>query len=71
MFNKILVALDRKEDCEPIFKQALSLAQANEASLILLGVVSFAGDGRSPLMPYGGIVDDLLAVDVTTWRLYK
>jgi len=50
MFNKILVATDSSTIGNNIFDEALSLAKANEASLMLLHVLSAEEEG-SPYIP--------------------
>jgi nucleotide-binding universal stress UspA family protein len=40
MFNKILVALDDSEASQLIFEQAVELAKANQAELMLLHVMT-------------------------------
>ncbi|MEM7594968.1 MAG: universal stress protein, partial [Cyanobacteria bacterium P01_A01_bin.83] len=40
MFNKILVAIDHSAGSKQVFDQALSIAQADDANLILLHVLS-------------------------------
>jgi nucleotide-binding universal stress UspA family protein len=52
MFKKILVAIDASEMADRVFEEALSLAKSNEASLILLHVLS-AEEENSPMpVPY-------------------
>ena len=41
MFNKVLVAFNSLEICQQVFDEALSLAKANDACLMLLYVLSF------------------------------
>lgn len=52
MFNKILVALDTTESCNPLFEKALRLAQVSASDLLLLGVLEPSGDGTLPLLSY-------------------
>jgi nucleotide-binding universal stress UspA family protein len=54
MFHKILVAIDNLESSQDMFEQAIALAKANEAELMLLHVRSPFRDG-SLLDPYLGI----------------
>ncbi len=49
MFRKILVAIDRSSANKQVFHEALSLAQINQARLILLHVLSGEEEG-SPIM---------------------
>lgn len=51
MFYKILVALDRSEIGKYVFDEALSLAKAIRASLMLLHVLSPYEEGYPPNMP--------------------
>jgi nucleotide-binding universal stress UspA family protein len=53
MFHKILVALDSSEIRQEVFAKALDIAKANQASLMLVHVLSF-DDPNSPKMPVGG-----------------
>lgn len=50
MFKKILVALDRSDMNQQVFEEALDLATKNNASLMLLHVLS-SEEENSPLMP--------------------
>lgn len=50
MFDKILVAMDRSEMRREVFVQALTLAQATKANLMLLHVLSDQEEG-SPILP--------------------
>jgi nucleotide-binding universal stress UspA family protein len=52
MFNKILVAIDLSATSQQVFQQALSLAQANQAKLILLHVLSSEEVGCPIMSPY-------------------
>lgn len=49
MFNKVLVAIDRSPTNKVVFQEALSLAKASQAQLILLHVLSGEEEG-SPIM---------------------
>lgn len=49
MFNKILVALDHSAGSKQVFDQALSLAKANNANLLLLHILSVE-EVTSPFM---------------------
>lgn len=51
MFNKILVAIDRSTANKKVFDEALSLAKATGANLILLHVLSGEEEG-SPIMSH-------------------
>jgi nucleotide-binding universal stress UspA family protein len=52
MFTKILVAIDLSAANQQIFQQALSLAKANQAKLILLHVLSSEEAGCPIMSPY-------------------
>jgi nucleotide-binding universal stress UspA family protein len=54
MLQKILVALDDSEHCSKVFDEALDLAAATHASLLLLHVLSPA-DQRYPQIIYPGV----------------
>ncbi|MGB3295786.1 MAG: universal stress protein [Phormidesmis sp.] len=71
MFRKILVALDLDETCVPLFNKALALAQATEAELLLLSVLSPNGDGTLPLLSYPGMTGYPLTMDETVWSVYQ
>ncbi|MEN8447069.1 MAG: universal stress protein [Cyanobacteria bacterium J06555_13] len=71
MFDKILVAFDACENCEPLFKRALALAQPTGASLTLLSVIPPMGDIYSPLGSYGTITHYPLAMDDGFWEGYQ
>lgn len=40
MFDKILVAVDSNDTCQPVFNKALSLAQLTAVNLMLVNVIS-------------------------------
>ena len=50
--KKILVALDDGDTCDAVFNQALELAQATQASLTLLSVLSPDRDDSITFTPY-------------------
>ncbi|MEM7761992.1 MAG: universal stress protein [Cyanobacteria bacterium P01_A01_bin.40] len=52
MFNKILVAIDHSAGSKQVFDQALSIAKADGASLILLHVLSVEEKGSPPMSRY-------------------
>ena len=63
MFNKILVTIDRSAANQAVFDQALSLAQATKAHLILLHVLS-GEEPDSPIMSlYPTVGDHYLHLD--------
>jgi nucleotide-binding universal stress UspA family protein len=52
MFQKILVALDCSENRQQVFAKSLDIAKADQASLMLLHVLSF-DDPSCPQIPIG------------------
>lgn len=52
MFQKILVALDESENSKSVFERAIALAQATNASLMLLHVLSPVDEDYPDLMSY-------------------
>jgi nucleotide-binding universal stress UspA family protein len=71
MFRKILVALDHGDTCALVFKQALTLAQAMGAELMLLSVLDPKSDGSLTKRPYHGYSLPL-GVDSNIWlELYR
>lgn len=71
MFNKILVALDTSETCTQLFDQALALAQATEAELTLLSVITPSYDYMMSL-PYSPIITGYpMMIDDTAWKVYQ
>lgn len=63
MFSKIVVALDTSEICAPVFEQALALAQAMNAKLNLLSILTPASEGTLPLVSYPGVTGYPLVVN--------
>ncbi|MBD2505271.1 universal stress protein [Anabaena azotica] len=77
MPNKILVALDRSEIGQKVFEQALVLAQATKAQLLLLHVLSPEEEG-SPHIPmvsnydyYPGLSGQSFEIYQTQWDNFK
>jgi nucleotide-binding universal stress UspA family protein len=70
MFNKILVALDQSENAQQIYEHALSLAKLNNASLMLLHVLSHDEEGGPypPPFSYWSYSPQLSA---QTWEFYQ
>ncbi len=71
MFDKILVAIDRSPANKKVFHEALSLAKANQARLILLHVLSGEEEG-SPILshyPTLGDRDRYLHLDPSIGRM--
>lgn len=71
MFSKILVALDHGETCAILVEQAITLAQATGAQLMLLGVLEPGSEGSLTMPPYYGYPLPL-GVDDSIWlELYR
>ena len=69
MFNKILVAIDRSPANQEVFNEALSLAKATKANLILLHVLS-GEEKDSPIMSlYPTVGDHYLHLDPQIGRM--
>ncbi len=71
MFEKILVAIDSSNMSRIVFEQALHLAQKNQASLMLLHVLS-GEDENSPL-PIPPNLEQMYwapgtEIDIDSWR---
>lgn len=78
MFHKILVAIDRSPVGKQVFVEALSLAKAVGASLVLLNVLSLEEE-ESPNMPVlmepngfypGGISSSVVEIYQELWQSY-
>lgn len=67
MFHKILVAIDDSESSQTIFEQAVALAKANQAELMLLHVLE-PYDQTYPGDPYIGIPRAALQVYWSRWQ---
>ena len=52
MFHKILAAIDHSPASQKVFNTALSIAQANQANLILLHVLSTEEENSPAMSPY-------------------
>jgi nucleotide-binding universal stress UspA family protein len=77
MFHKILVALDNSEIRRQVFRKALDLAKAEQASLMLLHVLS-VDDPNYPQIPVGMCETYIGSMDVKScegfykqWHLYE
>jgi nucleotide-binding universal stress UspA family protein len=77
MYNKILVALDSSEMGKQVFEQALALAKATGADLMLLHVLSAEEEG-SPYLPsissfdyYPGVRGQSFEVYQKQWDKFK
>ena len=80
MYSKILVGLDNSEVSESIFKQALELARANQAAMMLVHGLSSDEDGSPMPVPpevdssylvYGAGADVNFDVWRQTWEQYE
>jgi nucleotide-binding universal stress UspA family protein len=70
MFSKILVALDNSAHRQAVFESALALAQATQAKLMLMHVLSAYEDG-SPGIPIRSYQAYYPVLEDSTWRLYQ
>ena len=70
MVNKILVALNTNEPYEHIFQQALDLAIATGAELVLLNVHSSFYDYTVPIRYYPGVSGYPLTMEDSFWSTY-
>lgn len=70
MFHKILVAIDRSETSTQVFDEAIALAQADGADLMLLHVLSAEEEGSPDiyLMPS---VEYYPALRANSWEFYQ
>ena len=63
MFNKILVAIDRSPANEDVFNEALAIANATKAHLILLHVLSGEEEGSPIMSLYPTVGDHYMHLD--------
>ncbi|YAF96554.1 MAG: universal stress protein [Nodularia sp. CChRGM 3473] len=70
MLKKILVALDRSEMAQQVFEQALALAKATQANLLLLHVLSPQEEG-SPYLPIISNIDYYPGLSGQNFELYQ
>ncbi|MEM7066300.1 MAG: universal stress protein [Cyanobacteria bacterium P01_B01_bin.77] len=71
MFNKILVALDDGDTCNELFQKAVKLAQATNAELLLLSVLTPDGGGHLPLPINSGLTSfSSLGMQENLWDVY-
>ncbi|MDJ0705724.1 MAG: universal stress protein [Leptolyngbyaceae cyanobacterium MO_188.B28] len=70
MFQKILVAMDRSSTAQAVFDRAVILAQAMNAHLMLLHVLSAddLGGAGVPMYPY---ISFFPPIDDTAWDAYR
>lgn len=70
MFEKILVAIDGSQSSHNVFKTALDIAKADNASLVLLHVLSFDEQNSLSIpMPTG--LEYFQAADSDTLKIYR
>ncbi|MGQ9837165.1 MAG: universal stress protein [Cyanobacteriota bacterium] len=70
MYNRILVALDRSELSDLVFQKAIQLAEAMQANLMVLHVLSHEEPGApEPPMILG--VDYSSAISAELWQSYR
>ena len=70
MFKKILVALDLLDSNKAVFQQALALAEATGAELMLFHALSGESDG-GPTIPVSATWDYYAITSDRTWNLYQ
>lgn len=71
MFSKIMIALDTSETCHALFDEAIALAQATKAELILLSVMTSGDDITLPLLAYPGVTGYPLTINETVWEVQQ
>ncbi|MEO0457808.1 MAG: universal stress protein [Cyanobacteria bacterium P01_A01_bin.114] len=71
MFNKILIALDTQTACAALFNKALTLAQATDADLMLLSVLTPEYDSSLTMPPYSGLSYYSMGVDDSAREVYQ
>lgn len=77
MFHKILVAMDQSEICEQVFEEAVALAKATNACLLLLHALSPLEDGYpTPVYPgpdslYPTLHDEALKNYTRQWESFE
>lgn len=79
MFRKILVAIDRSAIAQQVFDEALSLAKATGASILLLHVLSAEEEGSpDTAMPSPSLIsysqdlyNELTAIYQNQWKTYE
>lgn len=71
MFSKILVALDQGNTCAPLFKEAVTLAQATDAALMLLSVIALEGEDGLTIPASSGLFYYSLNASETIWDVYQ
>ncbi|MGB3614331.1 MAG: universal stress protein [Elainellaceae cyanobacterium] len=71
MFQKIIVALDSKESCTPLFEKALALAQVTQSKLMLLSVLTLDNAGSMYPPQFYGLTYSPVNIDDSVWNIYK
>lgn len=74
MIHKILVAIDTSAIGKSVFEEALFLAKAANANLMLLHVLSIEEEGMPTsfsMEPYGGLSDQTLKIYQQLWEKFK
>ncbi len=77
MFHKILVALDDSDSSQKIFDEAVALAKATDAALMLLRVLSpFEGEYPGSIYPaidgiYPGLHRETVQIYVNQWHQFE
>lgn len=71
MFSKILVALDQGDTCTALFQQAVKLAQATQAELMLLSVIPPEGNHGVAMPSSSGLPYYSLAASESLWMAYQ
>ncbi|MDJ0635002.1 MAG: universal stress protein [Xenococcaceae cyanobacterium MO_188.B29] len=69
MFNKILVAIDRSPTNKTVFQEALLLAKATQAQLVLLHVLSGEEEGSPIMSLYPTVGDHYMHLDPKIGRM--
>ncbi|HEY9616312.1 MAG TPA: universal stress protein [Microcoleaceae cyanobacterium] len=76
MFQKILVAIDQSEVSQQAFDEAVALANATNANLMLIHVLSpFGQDYPNPVFPtdptYPGLQAEAMRVHLQQWEILE
>lgn len=77
MISRILVAIDRSQNCETVFNEAVSLAKALNAKLMLLHVLSPLDEGYpTPIYPgpdsiYPSLHEEAIRSYIHQWEAFE
>lgn len=77
MFQKILIALDRSDSSQQVFAEAIALAKATQASVMLLHVLSpFDGEYPGSVYPaidgiYPGLHRETVQIYANQWQEFE